>query len=114
MAASLDLTGHDVEKLDVASGVDAFSALLQMPQRAAPAQVGVFKMRWKTFLQRWGAIDVPPYFSSVAGARHQADPRQDGFLTAFRTAPEEAREALLVAHVHGVLRQVLARHQADG
>jgi 7-keto-8-aminopelargonate synthetase-like enzyme/NAD(P)-dependent dehydrogenase (short-subunit alcohol dehydrogenase family)/acyl carrier protein len=108
MAADLDLTGHDVEKLDVASAVDVFSALLEMPRRAVPVQVGVFKIRWKAFLQRWAANGARTYFSSLVPASHHADPVRDEFFNTFRAAPEDAREGLLVAHVHEALRQVLA------
>jgi acyl carrier protein len=113
MAASIDMTGLDVEKLDVASGIDVFSTLLRMPRQSAPVQAGVFKMRWNAFLQRWGAIDPRAYFSALAGAKRQTYASKDGFLNTFRTASAEAREALLVAHVHEVLHQVLALDQND-
>ena len=107
MAAAIDMTSGDVEKLDVASGVDVFSTLLRQPPAAAPVQVGVFKVRWKQFVQRWAALGVPTYFSSLAGAKVQAEPGQDAFLKAYGAAPEEAREELLVEHIQTVLRQVL-------
>ncbi len=113
MAAAIDMGGADVEKLDVASGLDVFSALLQQRRRSAPVEVGVFKMRWKTFFERWGAVEIPPYFSSLAETKNQVEPSRDRFLTTFRAAPIEAREALLVAHVHEVLRQVLALGQDE-
>jgi myxalamid-type polyketide synthase MxaB len=113
MAAAIDVTGLEVEKFDAASGIDVFTALLQMRQRSAPVQVGAFKMRWKTFLQRWAAIDVPIYFSSLVGARRQAEPSRDEFINTLRAAPAKAREGLLTAHIHEVLRQVLGLAQSE-
>jgi 7-keto-8-aminopelargonate synthetase-like enzyme/acyl carrier protein len=106
MAAKLDLANADVEKFDVDSGLDVFASLLKMRATAAPAQLGVFKMRWRKFLDRW-AGDAPPYFAALAGPKGQSEAGRDAFLNAFRAAPAEAREGLLVGHIHDVLHQVL-------
>jgi 7-keto-8-aminopelargonate synthetase-like enzyme/acyl carrier protein len=105
MAAAIDI--GDAEKLDPASYLEVFTALLKAPATAAPAQLGVSKMRWKRFLDRWAGLEIPPFYAAVAGAKTHAESERGALADSLRLADPETRGPLIKAHLIEVLRQVL-------
>lgn len=106
MAAGLEF-GGGVEKLSVDDGLEAFRTLLK-PQRGSRGEIGVMKVRWDVYARRWPSAESLNYFSALMDqTRSGAGESKGDFLKVFRATPEEGRRALLEAHVHEAVRQVL-------
>ena len=106
MAAGLEF-GAGIGKLSVDDGQEALRTLLK-PQRGARGEIGVMKVRWDVYTQRWPSPQSLNYFSTLVDqSRGLAYVAKDDFLKTFRSAPEAARRQLLEEHLHEAVRQVL-------
>jgi myxalamid-type polyketide synthase MxaB len=112
MAARLSLAGQGVEKIEPADGLRVLGDLLRAG-RGTPAQVGVFRVSWPTFLRRLPPGGPPPFLSAFSrGADRPGHAAAGDFLRRFRAAPAGERVPLLEAAVHKELLDVLGQ-EAD-
>jgi myxalamid-type polyketide synthase MxaB len=106
MAAALEF-GGGVDKISVQEGLDAIRTLMRT-RRARAGSVGVMKMRWDVFAERFPSAEAQAWLSAVSDRSHRAGARSDaGFLRTFHAAPEADRQRLLDEHVLDTLRKTM-------
>jgi myxalamid-type polyketide synthase MxaB len=106
MAAGLAF-GAGIEKLSVDDGLEALRTLLK-PTRGTRGEIGVMKVRWDVFTNRWPSPDSLNYYSALVGqSRGAALAPTDNFSETLRSAPQPVRRQLLEQHIHEAVRQVL-------
>jgi 7-keto-8-aminopelargonate synthetase-like enzyme/acyl carrier protein len=107
MAAALVL-GAGIEKLSVAEGIDAFGKLLERRHPVERSQIGVMKVRWDMFAERWPSVEAQVFFKDLLGQTKRASfVSKDAFLKIYRATAAEKRAGLLEEHIRNCVRQVL-------
>lgn len=107
MAATIDTTTQGVEKLGMEDGLAALGILLE---GTPPAQVGVWRVNWRTFQKRMPGGRPLPYLSLMISAAEpsRTTPRGEDFLARYHAANAADRLVLLEAAIFAELARVLA------
>ena len=106
MAAALEF-GGGIDKISVQEGLDALRTLMRT-NREPTGSVGVMKIRWDIFAERFGSAEAQAWFSSVSDRSRRVGTSSDtNFLPNFTKAPEAARQKLLDEHIVDTLRRTM-------
>ena len=106
MAAALEF-GGGIDKLSIEEGLDALRTLMRA-QRVPAGSVGVMKMRWEVFAERFPNAEAQAWFSAVSDrTRHSGTKSDTSFLRRFHSARETDRQKLLEGHILDTLRKAM-------